>query len=166
MKYIFIGKIVNTHGIKGEVRLISNFKFKDKVFIKNMPIYIGKNKTKEIIKTYRPHKQFDMITLNGYNNINDILKYKGLLVYINNEDLILNNNEYLDEDLIGLKVIIDNNIKGTIKNIEDYKTYKLIIVNNDEKDYLIPYVSDIIENIDFKKGNIYIKKDLEGLFDK
>ena len=166
MKYIFIGKIVNTHGIKGEVRLISNFKFKDKVFIKDMPIYIGKDKTKEIINTYRPHKQFDMITLNGYNNINDILKYKGLPVYINNEDLILNNNEYLDEDLIGLKVIIDNNIKGNIKNIEDYKTYKLIIVNNDEKDYLIPYASDIIENIDFKKGNIYIKKDLEGLFNK
>ena len=44
MKYIYIGKIVNTHGIKGEVRLLSNFKFKDKVFKKGMTIYIGKDK--------------------------------------------------------------------------------------------------------------------------
>ena len=57
MKYIAIGKIVNTHGIKGEVRLLSSFKFKNKVFKKDMPIYIGNTKKKEIINSYRPHKQ-------------------------------------------------------------------------------------------------------------
>ena len=44
MNYVYIGKIVNTHGIRGEVRLLSNFRYKDKVFIKNMNIYIGKDK--------------------------------------------------------------------------------------------------------------------------
>ena len=70
MKYIYIGKIVNTHGIKGEIRLISTFKFKDKVFVPNMNIYIGKEKIKEVITSYRPHKQFDMICMKDYNNIN------------------------------------------------------------------------------------------------
>lgn len=166
MKYIQIGKIVNTHGIKGEVRLISNFKFKEKVFKKGMSIYIGKDKIKETINTYRPHKQFDMITLEGYNNINDILKYKGLNVYILDTDLKLKDSEYLDEDLIGLKVVLKEEVKGTISKIEDYKSYKLIVVNNNETYYLIPYVSDIIENIDFKKGIIVIKEELKGLFDK
>ena len=44
MKYIRIGKIVNTHGIKGELRLLSSFKYKDKVFKKDMKLYVGKDK--------------------------------------------------------------------------------------------------------------------------
>ena len=55
MKLIKIGKIVNTHGIKGEVRLLSKFPYKDKVFIKDMNIYIDK-KYKEVISSYRKHK--------------------------------------------------------------------------------------------------------------
>ena len=51
MTLIKIGKIVNTHGIKGELRLLSKFPYKDKVFINNMTIYIDK-KDKEIINTY------------------------------------------------------------------------------------------------------------------
>ena len=41
MNYIYIGKIVNTHGLKGEIRILSDFEFKDKVFVPNMKIYIG-----------------------------------------------------------------------------------------------------------------------------
>ena len=117
MNYIKIGKIVNTHGIKGELRIISTFKYKDKIFKNNMEIYIGNNKTKEIINTYRPHKQYDMITLYGYNNINEVLKYKGLNVYVLKSDINLEKGKYLDEDLIGLKVICDHKEIGNIEKI-------------------------------------------------
>ena len=96
MTLIKIGKIVNTHGIKGELRLLSKFPYKDKVFINNMNIYINK-KDEEVINTYRRHKNFDMITLKGYNNINEVLKYKGKYVYVNDSDIKLDNNKYLDE---------------------------------------------------------------------
>ena len=92
MKYIYLGKIANTHGIKGELRILSNFKYKSRVLKKGFKVYIGKEKIEEEIVTYRPHKQFDMITLKGYNNINDVLKYKSLNIFINKEDLILNDN--------------------------------------------------------------------------
>ena len=49
MKYVLIGKIVNTHGLKGEVRILSSFKYKDKVFKNGMKVYIGKNKIEECI---------------------------------------------------------------------------------------------------------------------
>ena len=162
MEYLYIGKIVNTHGIKGEIRLLSNFRHKDKVFKKDMPIYIGKNKEQETITSYRHHKQFEMICLEGYNNINQILKYKGEKVYIKREDLKLNTNEYLDEDLIGLNVKVNNNIVGTIKKIEKYPHQDLIVVKKSEKDCLIPYVSDIIEEVNLKEGYIDIK-DIKGL---
>ncbi|MEE3342772.1 MAG: ribosome maturation factor RimM [Bacilli bacterium] len=162
MKYIYIGKIVNTHGIKGEVRLLSNFKFKDKIFVKDMNIYIGKNKDKEVINTYRPHKQFDMITMNGYSNINEVLKYKGEPVYIDSEDLKLGKDEYLDEDLINLDVIIDNEIVGKIKRVDIYPKQSYLVVKTEKKDCLIPYVSDIIEEINFKEGFIRIEN-IKGL---
>lgn len=162
MKYLYIGKIVNTHGIKGEIRILSNFKFKEKVFIKGMKIYIGKDKTEETINTYRHHKQFEMITMDGYSNINEVLKYKQQQLYINKDDLILNDNEYLDEDLIGLNIKINNNVVGTIKRIEKNTYQDLLVVKTDKKDCLIPYVSDIIEEINFKEGYISIK-DIKGL---
>ena len=51
MKYIYIGKIVNTHALKGEVRLISNFEFKERVFKKDFKFYIGQTKEEERIET-------------------------------------------------------------------------------------------------------------------
>ena len=116
-EFIYIGKIVNTHGIKGEVRILSDFERKDKVFIKGMNIYIGKKKEKEIINSYRHHKNFEMITIIGYTDINQVLKYKGLNVYIKKSDLNLDNGEYLDSDLIGLDVIVDGLVKGKVTDI-------------------------------------------------
>ena len=164
MNYLYIGKIVNTHGIKGEVRLLSNFKFKEKVFTENFTIYIGKNKIKEVINSYRPHKQFDMITIKGITNINDILKYKGEKVYIDKLDLHLNSNEYLDEDLVGFNIIISNKIVGKVVNIEKDTYQKQLIVNKDEKEYLVPLVYGIIKNINLNDETITLE-DIKGLLD-
>ena len=164
MEYLYIGKIVNTHGIKGEVRLLSNFKFKEKVFVNDFTIYIGKSKTREIINSYRPHKQFDMITLKGITNINDVLKYKGEKVYIDKSDLSLSSNEYLDEDLINFNVIVNNNIVGVVTNIKKTTIQKQLVVNKEGKEYLVPLVYGIIKNINLNDGTITIE-DIKGLLD-
>ena len=71
MEKVYIGKIVSTHGIKGELRILSDFQFKDKVFkIGNSLIIDDKEYT---IKSYRVHKNFDMVTLDDYKDINEVL---------------------------------------------------------------------------------------------
>ena len=75
MKYLYIGKIVNTHGIKGEVRILSDFEYKDLVFKVNNKLYLGDQKEEIIINSYRHHKNYEMITFNNITNINDVLKY-------------------------------------------------------------------------------------------
>ena len=164
MEYIYIGKIVNTHGIKGEVRILSKFKYKSKVFTKYFKIYIGKNKTEEIINSYRPHKQFDMITIEGINNINDVLKYKGKAIYINRNDLILDKDEYLDEDLIGLNVIMNNEVMGKVERIDRDIHQDKIVVNKEDTLYLVPYVCDIIKTINLNEGTITLEY-IKGLLD-
>lgn len=161
-KLIKIGKIVNTHGIKGELRLLSKFPYKENVFVKDMIIYIDKD-NKEVINSYRKHKNFDMVTLRGYSNINEVLKYKGKNVYVDSNDIILPKNKYLDEELIGLEVIYENMKKGIITDIERYNKVALFYVKNDDTEYLIPYNDNLIEKIDMQSKKIYIK-DIKGLF--
>lgn len=163
MKLIKIGKIVNTHGIKGELRILSKFPYKEKVFVKNMKVYIDK-KDIEIINTYRKHKNFDMVTFDGYSNINEVLKYKGKFVYVDKEDIYLDDKEYLDEDIIGMKVIYKDIEKGTISDIERYDKNTLLKIDTNNKYYLIPYNYNLIDKIDINDKKIYIKN-IDGLFD-
>lgn len=164
MEYIYIGKIVNTHGIKGEVRILSKFKYKSRIFCKYFKIYIGKSMNEEVISSYRPHKQFDMITMEGITNINEVLKYKGKPVYIKRSDLVLDSGEYLDEDLIGMEVLVNNKVCGKIIRIEKNQFQDKFVVNNEGKEYLVPYVCDIIKDINFKKKTITFL-DIKGLFE-
>lgn len=164
MKYVLIGKIVNTHGLKGEIRILSSFKYKNKVFIPNMKVYIGKEKTEEVINTYRHHKIFEMITLKNYNYIDEVLKYKGEYIFVNKEDIKLSNNEYLDEDIIGLNVYTDNKSLGIVKKIEDHNTNNILVVKNNDKTYLIPYNFDIITSINLETKEMHVKN-IPGLFD-
>ena len=164
MKYVLIGRLVNTHGLKGEVRILSSFKYKDRVFKNGMKIYIGKDKICEKITGYRYHKIFDMITMEGYNDINQVLKYKGDYVFVNKDDIILLENEYLDEDIVGLSVYVDDRLLGVVKKIEKHSVNEILVVKNDEKNYLVPYNFDIILSIDLEKREMKVKN-IVGLFD-
>jgi 16S rRNA processing protein RimM len=114
MNYIYVGKIVNTHALKGEVRLISNFDFKSRIFKKDNVVYVGENKDKLVIETYRTHKQFDMLKFVGIDYINDVLKYKGCNVYIDEDSLKLNDNEILTSDLVNYDVYSNDKLIGRI----------------------------------------------------
>lgn len=140
---LYIGKLVNTHGIKGEVRIISDFKYKDKVFQKNSVIYIDNKAYK--INTYRKHKNYDMVTFDGISNINDVLFLKGKSVYINRDDFVFNG--ILDEDLYGKKVYDKEKYIGVLKKIEKNGGRELLVIQNKDKSYLVPYVSEFVKNI-------------------
>lgn len=153
MKYIKVGTIVNTHALKGEVRIISNFEYKDRVFKINNTLYIGMSKSEEVIETYRVHKNFDMVKFKGIDNITDVLKYKGSAVYVNIDDLKLKDDEILIEELLGMSVIVNNKLLGSITDYIDNNGNKLIVVNNK----YIPYNKDLIEKIDKINRKVYYK---------
>ena len=151
MRFIYIGKVTNTHALKGEIRILSNFEFKNKVFTKGFKLYVGHLKTEETIETYRRHKQFDMVKFVGIDNINDVIKYKGASVFINEEDLNLSNDEILTEELIGMKVYNDNSLVGNITEYREDNGNKNIRVN----DKLIAFNKDFISKIDKQNKEIH-----------
>lgn len=161
MKYIYVGKIVNTHGIKGEIRILSDFLKKDLVFKKDFILYIGPNKEEEIIKTYRKHKEFDMVTLEGINNINEVLKYKGCNVYINRENLEIEDNNYILEDLIDFEIKDNEKILGKLKDFM-YNNGNILLIIEGQKNFYIPYNDYYIKKVDLKNKIVYTEnaKDL------
>ena len=106
-----------------------------------------------------------MITLNGINDINDVLKYKGEKVYVNRDDLKLNNQEYLIDDLLGLAVICDEKEYGIIKDIYDTKGSKLILISYNDKDIFIPFVEEFIKQVDVNNKRVIVERIREFLWD-
>lgn len=161
MDLIKIGKLVNTHGIKGEVKILSDFTKKDLIFKPGFSLYVGREKEKLEIDSYRHHQIFDMVTIVGITNINEVLKYKGADVYINKEDLILNEDDYLLEDLIDMCVIFNQETIGTVTEFINNNGNILLCVKG-EKSFYIPIKGNFIEKVDIPNNNIVVKN-IEGL---
>lgn len=152
MKYIYIGDLVNTHGIKGEVRITSDFKYKDLVFKKGMKVYLGKRKEKEVVNTYRVHRNYDMITFEGIDNINDVIVYKGDALYINRNDI--NIDGYFDEDLIGLDVYTDKYI-GKVEYILKSKAHDILVLDTGK---MIPNIGEFVKKIDLNAKKVLVEE--------
>lgn len=155
---LYVGKVANTHGLKGEIKILSNFKYKKEVFLIDNIVYI--NNEKLTIKSYRPHQKYDMITMDGYNRIEDVLNFKGLKVYIDENDY--NFSGILNEQLIGLKVYDNGKLIGTVKAIEENGGKELMVIEKEGKEYLIPYIDEFVKNISDKIEVSLIK----GLIDE
>ncbi|MEG0025806.1 MAG: ribosome maturation factor RimM [Bacilli bacterium] len=151
MEYIYIGDIVNTHGIKGELRILSDFKYKKNIFKKEFKLYIGLEKELVIITKYRFHKIFDMICLNGYNDINEVLKFKACKVYVNKQDLDV---PYLNEELIGISVYNQDGLMGKISDIRLTKTNEIFVINNN---IFIPNIEQFVKKIDIKNKKVIVE---------
>ena len=159
---VYVGEIVNTHGIKGELRIVSDFKYKDKVFFKGNKLYLGKRKQKVLIETYRKHKNYDMVKFDNINDINEAIIFKGDEVFVRRDDLDIDG--YVDEDIIGLKVYNEDVLIGKVSSIIKNKQ-EILVVKNRTKNYLIPFVSEFIKNIDLDKKILNINV-IEGLLDE
>ena len=156
-EWINIGKIVNTHGIKGELRILSDFEKKDTVFQIGFPIYIGKEKRKEIINSYRHHKNFEMIQYQNITNINEVLEDIGLSVYIKREDLNLKKEEYLLHDLIGFQIFESEKNLGKVVDVVYNKAGILLAVRFKQKSYYIPKNEAFIKKVDIEKRIIFVQ---------
>ena len=163
MDYIYIGDIVNTHGIKGELRILSDFKYKDKIFIHDFKFYVGRTKELLTVDTYRKHKEYDMVKFYEVEDINDAIAYKGDKVYINRNDVEIDG--YFDEDLIGLNVYGNDKFIGNVEKIIKNGVQDIIVIKNNDSKNLVPYVDEFVKKIDLKNKRIEINV-IEGLIDE
>lgn len=167
--YFNVGKIVNTHGIRGEVRVISTTDFAEERYKKGNTLYIFKENSTEPIEvkitSHRVHKNFDLLTFEGYPNVNDVEKFKGATLKVSEDQLgDLDEGEFYYHEIIGCVVQSDEGQEiGEVKEIISTGANDVwVIGRHGEKDVLIPYINDVVKEIDIDHKKIVIHV-LEGL---
>ncbi|MFY9214794.1 MAG: ribosome maturation factor RimM [Tissierellaceae bacterium] len=167
MEFTIIGKITNTHGIKGEVRVypltdnIERFSDLDKV-------YIGEAKRQASVKTVKYHKGLAILGFEEFDNINQVLDFKDQYLYIDDEDrIVLPEDRYFIFDLIGCEVFdMANKSIGHIVDVILNMGNDVYVIKNHkgDKEYLIPAVKEFIKTIDIDKKKIVIDP-IEGMIE-
>ncbi|CUS26193.1 16S rRNA-processing protein RimM [Paucilactobacillus oligofermentans DSM 15707 = LMG 22743] len=167
MNYYKIGTIVNTHGLKGELKILSVTDFPELRYKKGKQLYIV-TKEKNIavtIKSAKVQKNMYMVVFTGLEDINLVEKYKGLdLVVSEDEQQGLEKDEYYYREIIGLTVeTIEGETLGTIKEIMSPGANDVWVVNRKgQDDLLLPVIDDVIKKVDLKNQKVTIEL-MEGL---
>ena len=153
---VYVGKITSFHGVKGEIKIKSSFEYKEKAFSKGTHLIIDNHPFK--IVNYRRHKDYEMILLDGFSSLNEVLFLKNKKVYKEKAELNLGKDEVLDSELLNYKVVTDKLKEGVIQEIFlASKDNKVIRICVDNKEYLIPYRAPFIKKIDKENKKIEIE---------
>lgn len=170
-KWFNVGKIVNTHGIRGELRVISKTDFPDERYEKGNKLYIfqdGKEPVEVVVQSRRQHKNFDLLTFEGYHSINEVEPFKGAIIKVPESQLTdLDDGEYYFHEIIGCSVLDEEQQEiGVIKEILTPGANDVWVVQRKgKKDVLIPYIESVVKEINIEEKTIIITP-MEGLIEE
>ncbi len=168
-KYFNVGKIVNTHGIRGEVRVISRTDFPEERYQIGNTLLLFMPGSKEpeelIVKSHRTHKNFNLLTFEGYDNVNQVERMRGGILKVpETQRGTLEEGEFYFQDIIGCTMFTTEGEElGKVIEILTPGANDVWVVKGSEgKELLIPYIEDIVKKVDVKEKVIEIEP-MEGL---
>lgn len=163
MEFVKIGKIINTFGIKGELKVDLYTDFPDIRFKKDSIVYIGEDKLPFVMKNHKNHKGFELIQFKDNEDINLVEKYKNMFIYKNKDDIhSLDEGEYYFSELRDLDVYVEDSKVGKVLKVEEGISSNYLRVKTNDAEKLVPFLPAFIENVDLDNKRIDIKK-IEGL---
>ena len=165
-KYLECGKIVNTHGVKGAVKIESWCDSPE--ILSDLPcVYFKKGDSyeKRDVLSSSVMKRHVLATLEGINDVDVAMTLKETVVYAERDDIPLEEGDYFIIDLVGLPVIdADNGTEyGTVSDVFNAGASDIYTVKTANGDRMIPAVPEFVINIDLEKG-IFVRP-IEGMFD-
>ncbi len=167
-KWFNVGKIVNTHGIKGELKVLSMTDFPEERYQKGnvLTLFIeGKEPKPLTIASYRRHKNFDLLMFEGYSDINEVEGFKQGILKVDESQLQdLDEGEFYFHEIIGCVVRTTSGDElGVVKEILSPGANDVWVVKAPRgKEHLIPYIEDIVKKVDISQKEIIIEP-MEGL---
>ncbi len=171
MNYFNVGKIVNTQGLQGEMRVLSVTDFAEERFKKGNKLALFDKKDQFVmdveIASHRKAKNFDIIKFKGMYHINDIEKFRDFSLKVAEEDLSeLEDGEFYYHEIIGLEVYENDVLLGTIKEILQPGANDVWVVKRKGKrDLLLPYIPPVVLGINIEQGRVDVEIP-EGLDDE
>ncbi|MEY9969921.1 16S rRNA processing protein RimM [Lysinibacillus sp. RC46] len=170
MEWFNVGRIVNTHGIRGEVRVLSTTDFEEERFAVGIKLAAFKKDDKKptwvTIESMRRHKNFILLTFEGMNNINLVEPFKEGMLKITKDQMtddLLKENEYFFHEIIGCTIVSEEGETiGAVTDILQTGANDVWVVKGTKKEHYIPYIEDIVKEIDVNEKKIVIHV-MEGL---
>ncbi len=166
-QYLEIGKIVNVHGLKGEVKVVP---WCDSVaFLCSFTeLYLGKDKRPVVVIAAREARDTAILHFEDCVTREDAEGLRGEILYMNKGDVELDEDTYFIADLIGLEVY-DVDTKrhyGVIKDVLQTGANDVYVVFDKEhaREYLVPAIADVVITTDIEDEKMEIRP-LRGLFD-
>ena len=148
-EFLEAGKIVNTHGVRGEVRITPWADSAD--FLRRFRVFYIDGTPYRVLRS-RVHKSQLIAALEGVEDVNAAMALKNRVICIRREDAHLPEGRYFVQDLIGLPVRTDaGEDLGTLAEVLDLPQGQVYVVKG-EREILIPDVPDFILNIDPEQG--------------
>ena len=163
-----VGVISNTHGIRGEVKVYPTTdnvrRFDD---LKEVILDTGKEQLILHVTSVKYFKNMVILKFKEFDNINDIIPYKGMDLLVTRENAIpLEEGEYYIADIIGSKVITDEDkILGTLTDVLQTGANDVYVVKTkDGKEVLLPSIEECILDIDIENKIVKVHI-MKGLLD-
>lgn len=155
MEKVIVGQIVNTHGIRGELKVKSSTDFVEERFEKGAHLWIDfENQMIDmIVKKHRFHKGHILVTFEDHENINFVEKYKGCFLYAEKNMNLLEDDEYYVGDLIGCDIYQDGKILGKVTDVQLYDHHDILVVEGKKK-IMIPYVNAFVKDVNIDEKRI------------
>ena len=165
MEYITIGVIVNTHGLRGTLKIKSFTDFKDQRYKKGNTLYIAfkRDMIPVTVKAHRQVKSLDFLDFEEFNHINQIEKYKGSeLMITSDQKQELEEDEFYFDELLDMEVFTTE-VVGKVKEVREVPQGELLVVSREgNKDALIPFRKEFVKEVD-KENNRITLSFWEGL---
>ncbi len=165
-KYLEVGKIVGTHGLKGEVRIEPWCDSPE--FLARFRRLYDKDGKEIKVRSARAHKNITIVLLEGVSSIEEADLLRGRIVYINRDDVRLPEGVCFVQDLIGLDAedADSGEFYGKVTDVIQTGANDVYQITKDGRDYLIPKIPDVVSQVDIDGGKILINtKIVGGLFD-
>jgi 16S rRNA processing protein RimM len=168
-KMYTVGKIINTHGIRGDLKILRVSDFEDRFEVGKVLYLVTDNQVVRDLEIdgHRIHKGFDLLHFKGLNKINEVEHFKGSTLKITESQLSeLEENEYYYHEIIGCEVFTnEGNSIGQVKEILAPGANDVWVIKQPKgKDILIPYIKEVVKDIDIAEKKIVIEP-MEGLLD-
>lgn len=160
-----VGIISSTHGIRGEVKVFPTTDDANRFRkLKEVILDTGRERLTLQIEGVKFFKKFAILKFKGYDNINDIEKYKGASLLVAREDAVkLEQDEYYIADLLNMEVVTDEGEKGILMDVIETGANEVYVVEFETLgEILIPAIRDCILNVDVEAGSMQVHL-LEGL---
>lgn len=166
IKYLEAGKLINTHGVRGEYKFDA-WCDKQSDYLKIKKFFLDENGKEELkVVSIRTFGRFMLLKFEGIDTLDDALKYKGRTIYVYREDVPKKKDAEFIADIIGLPAIdiVSGNVFGTIIDYTNKGSSNLYEIElTDKNTCYIPAIEVFVKKIDIEKG-VYFEL-IEGLVD-